>query len=105
MEHANRINKGMQLAASQFTKEAQNSLFGSVNLNSYAFHSKSLMNTLQAILPQSDKKRVELLFIEPVDHTTIHAASNLYADQADKIRKRVLLSSNYGTSFKVKHIV
>ena len=58
MEHANRINRGMQKAAVEFTKEANN-IFGTHNINSYAFHSKSLMNTLQTILPQSDKKRVE----------------------------------------------
>lgn len=105
MEHANQINRGMQAAASQYSKEAQASSFGSVTLNSYAFHSKNLMNSLHAILPTSEKKRVEQLFIDPVEPATVHAPSSVYADPTDKIRKRVLLSSNYATAFKVKHVV
>ena len=59
MEHSNRINKNMQTQALQFSKEVQSSMFGSGTLNSYAFHSKALMNTLQSILPVHEKKKVE----------------------------------------------
>ena len=104
VNQTNRINKGLQAAAIQLTKESQNTVLGNYQLNSYAFHSRSLINTLMTVLPLGvDKRYVEKIFL---DHGgTENDITHIHSDMTDKIRKRVLLSSNYSTAFKSKHVV
>ena len=104
MNHINKINKNMQSFALQLTKECSSSILGQYHLNSYAFHSRSLINTLMTVLPMAvDKRYVEKIFLDQI--ATDNDINHIHPDVTDKIRKRVLLSSNYNTAFKVKHAV
>ena len=88
----------------QLTKDCSGSILGSYHLNSYAFHSKSLINTLMTVLPMAvDKRYVEKIFLDHIG--TDNDLNHIHSDVTDKIRKRVLLSANYATAFKVKHAV
>ena len=71
-------------------------------MNSYSFHPKALINTLRLFLVRAvDKAKVELLFADIRDDKDFE--TTLYSNEGDKVkRKRVLLSSDYRSAFKVK---
>ena len=50
-----------------------------------------------------DKRYVEKIFLDQAGPD--NDISHIHSDMTDKIRKRVLLSANYSTSFKTKHVV
>lgn len=66
MAQADKLNRRMQAQASFLTKEAEQYNPGtSYTLNSYAYRSKDIINTLMSYLPVNfDKSKVEQLFIE-----------------------------------------
>ena len=57
------------------------------------------------VLPHGvDKRYVEKIFLDQLS-TESTDISHIHAEMTDKIRKRVLLSANYSTAYKVKHLV
>ena len=73
-------------------------------MNSYAFHSRSLINTLMTVLPLGvDKRYVEKIFLDLSNNE--NDINHIHSEMTDKIRKRVLLSANYSTAYKTKHVI
>ena len=106
-----KINSQLQATGNALTKEAQNSGgTGQYQLNSYAFHPKSLVTTLNRFLSSSvEKHKIESLFVDlrELEKEQEQPYLGLYSsnDPNDKVRrKRVLISSDYSTAFKVKKI-
>jgi aminoglycoside phosphotransferase family enzyme len=61
---------------------------------------------MQLFMPYLDKARAETIFVDGLlknedDHITTVV---LHGDHSDKIRKRVLISSDYRSAFKVRHM-
>ena len=104
---ADKINRIMQSAAGVATKEAQMSIPGqSYLLNSYAFHSRQIINTLTAFLPAGyEKSKIESIFVELPNNDNMHQDLGLYSESTDKIRKRVLISSTFATAYRTKHVL
>ena len=50
-----------------------------------------------------DKRYVEKIFLDHGNNE--NDINHIHSEMTDKIRKRVLLSSNYSTAFKTKHVV
>lgn len=74
-------------------------------LNSYAFHSRPLINTLLAYLPAGfEKGKVEAIFTESTQ-SDLHGDILLLSENTEKIRKRALISSTYATAYRVKHFL
>lgn len=100
------INSRLQKTAFGLVKEANNAGgTGQYALNSYAFHPKSLINSLQSFLNNADTKKIESLFVDGKDEEkeTLNPLLNNNTDEKVK-RKRVLISSDYKTAFKVKQV-
>jgi hypothetical protein len=87
-------------------KEANNAGgTGQYALNSYAFHSRSLINTLCSFMPGFDRTKIESIFIEAKEAELEAANPLLITNTEEKVRrKRVLISSDYKTAYKVKNI-
>jgi len=68
MSQVDKLNRRMQAQAVHLTREAEYSNPGtSYTLNSYAYRSRELINTLLSYLPIGfDKSKVEQIFIEAV---------------------------------------
>lgn len=99
LRRCNKINSSLQFAARILAKEANNSVNVSYQLNSYAYYSKGLIATITNSLYAGDKSRVEKLFADfnpKIKDEGIREPLKLQND----IRKRVLLSSHFGTAFK-----
>lgn len=101
LRRCNKINGSLQLAARKLAKEANNSVNMSYQLNSYAFYSKGLIATITNSLQPGDKTKVEKLFSDFNPKTKDEGIREALKLQND-IRKRVLLSSHFGTAFKSK---
>ena len=104
---ADKINRTMQSAAGIATKDAQTNTPGqNYALNSYAFHSRQLINTLSTFLPAGfDKSKVESIFVEISTNDNMHHPEFLlFSENTDKIRKRVLISSTFATAYRTKHV-
>ena len=83
-----------------------NNLGGNYVLNSYAYHCRPLISTISAFLPVGfDSRKIEALFIEMVDQSEQTQYFHYSPDNQDKIRKRMLLSANYSTAYKAKHVL
>jgi len=107
LKTSDKLNRCMQNAATAFTKEASQNIPGAQYvLNSYAFHCRPLINSMSAFLPAGfDKGKVELLFVEGTEKEKKEFDLLLLSENTDKIRKRVLISSTFGTAYKVKHVM
>ena len=100
------INQRLHKTAFGLVKEANNAGgTGQYALNSYAFHSRSLINTLCNFMPGFDRTKVESILIEAKEAELEAANPLLITNTEEKVRrKRVLISSDYKTAFKVKNI-
>lgn len=108
-----KINVQLSAQAANLAKDAQTaSSTGQYPLNSYAFHPRSLVNTLSLFLNYSvEKSKIEQLFVEHHDKEgkDVGVDNTLYlyssSDPNEKVRrKRVLISSDYRTALKKKYI-
>jgi hypothetical protein len=99
----------MQTGAKVLTKESRDHQTTQYPLNSYAFYPKNLITTLQRYLPQSiELKTIEELFVDRLPEKDGYNVQNdLWSntEATDRIRKRVLLSSDYTSSYQVGHII
>ena len=104
MNGMDRINRTMQAVAAVMAKEAALHNPGvHYILNSYAFHCRQLRNTLQTLLPPGfEKSKIEQIFVDP-NAGEQHELLN--QDNTEKIRKRVLISSTFGTASKANRII
>lgn len=89
---ADKINHTMQSAAGIATKDAQTNTPGqNYALNSYAFHSRQLINTLSTFLPagfEKSKLRVSSLKSLPMINNMHHPEFLLFSKNTDKIATR-----------------
>ena len=110
MDYANKINRGIQIEAKALMKQNEhNPLSQQQILNSYAYYPRNLVMTLARYLPSSyEKRNVEELFNHRLGNgqgeTKIEELKDLN-DLSGGVRKRVLISSNFSTSFQVNHIL
>lgn len=74
LKNTEKINKSLQAAANAMTKESMmNNPGAQYVLNSYAFHSKPLINTLLTFLPSGfEKSKVEQIFVENSNSSDNH---------------------------------
>jgi hypothetical protein len=96
----------LQKTAFALVKEANNAGgTGQYALNSYAFYPKSLINSLQSFIQNAETKKIESLFVDGKDEDKEISNPLLINNTDEKVkRKRVLISSDYKTAFKVKQV-
>ena len=89
----------MQVEAQTLTKEtADSTLIGYQHqLNSYAFYSKHLVNSVHRFLPCNlEKREIEEIF---VDKSRKDEKKDLIVEDGDRVRRRCLISSDFKSAY------
>jgi hypothetical protein len=93
-------------ALTKAAARAEHHLGEQVTLNHYAFYSKHLITTLARYLPDYyEKKQIEELFIDPICRKEEREVLHGDYFESTMIRKRVLVSSDFSTAYKIDHII